>query len=80
MIEPPFRAALMPLVGAAAVLSPRPPTARLAAVTMSAVAVRTQKEGRQAIRTKADPLHQYRFVRRHACPQAVDNDTGSVSA
>jgi hypothetical protein len=77
MIEPPFRAALMTLVGAPALLASCTPTARLAAITMSPVAMRTEKEGRQAIRAKTSSLHQYRVVRRHATPQAVDNATGS---
>ena len=46
MIEPPFRAALMTLVGAPLLLSSRPSTARWAAIAMSTVAVRAQEEGR----------------------------------
>lgn len=69
MIEPPFRAALM--IGPPPLLSPRPFAAGLAAITMSTVAVRAQEEGRQAVRAETGPLHQYRFMRRHACPQAA---------
>ena len=71
MIQPPFRAALMTLIGAPPLLASRAPTARLAAVTMSTVAVRAQEEGRQAIRAETGPLHQYRFVRRHASSRRV---------
>ncbi len=71
MIQPPFRAALMTLIGPPSLLTSRPFTARFAAIAMSTVAVRAQEEGRQAIRAETGPLHQYRFVRRHACPQAA---------
>lgn len=71
MIQPSFRAALMTLIGAPPLLSSRPCAAGLAAIAMSTVAVRTQEEGRQAVRPETGPLHQYRFMRRHACPQAA---------
>ncbi|MBY0504461.1 MAG: hypothetical protein K2X03_11155 [Bryobacteraceae bacterium] len=66
MIEPPFRTSLMPLIGPSLLLASSPPTTRLAAVPVPAVAVRTKEEGRQAVGAKTSPLHQYRFVRRHA--------------
>lgn len=71
MIQPSFRAALMTLIGPPPLLSSRPFAAGLAAIAMPTVAVRTQKEGRQAVRAETGPLHQYRFMRRHACPQAT---------
>jgi len=77
MIEPTFRAALMTLVGASPLLSSSSPTARWAAIAMPTVAVRTQEKRRQAVWAQTDPLHQDRFVRRHACPQAHLLDTGT---
>lgn len=71
MIQPSFRAALMTLIGPPPLLSSRPCAAGLAAIAMPTVAVRTQEEGRQAVRPETGPLHQYRFMRRHACPQAA---------
>jgi len=71
MIQPSFRAALMTLIGPPSLLSPRAFAAALAAIATAPVAVRAQKEGRQAVRAETGPLHQYRFMRRHACPQAA---------
>ena len=79
MIEPPFWAALMTLIGPPPLLSPRPLAAGLAAIAMSTVAMRAQEERRQALRAETGPLHQYRFMRRHACPQARLLDTGTRS-
>ena len=73
MIEPPFWAPLMTLIGSPSLLASRPLAAHLTAIAMSTVAVRTEKKGGQTIRVKASPLQQYRFVRRHACPQAVQS-------
>ena len=70
MIEPPFGAALMALIGAPALLTPDRTAARGAAIPMPAVAVRANEEHRPAIRAQAKPLQQYRLMRRHACPQA----------
>lgn len=66
MIEPPFRTSLMPLIGPPPLLASSPPATRLAAIPVSPVAVRAQEEGGQAIRPQTSPLHQYRFMRRHA--------------
>ena len=77
MIEPPFRTALMTLISPPTLLASGPFTTRSAAVAMSPVAMRTEKKRRQTIRAMTSPLQQYRFVRRHASPQAVDNATGS---
>jgi hypothetical protein len=71
MIQPPFRAALMTLIGPPPLLAPCAFTASGAAIAMSPVAVRTEKKGYQAIRAQTDPLHQYRFVRRHASSRRV---------
>lgn len=79
MIEPPFRAALMTLIGPPPLLSPRPFATGLAAITMSTVAVRAQEKGRQAVHAETGPLHQYRFMRRPVCPQARLLDTGTRS-
>jgi hypothetical protein len=62
---------LMTLIGPPPLLSSRPCAAGLAAIAMPTVAVRTQEEGRQAVRPETGPLHQYRFMPRHACPQAA---------
>src|ERR1035438_8417642 len=70
MIQPPFRAALMTLIGPPPLLLPRPLAAGLAAIAMSTVTVRAQEESCHAFRAETGPLHQYRFMRRHACPQA----------
>ena len=67
MIEPPFGAALMALIGAPALLAPRRVDACGAAIPMPAVAVRAKEEHRPAIRAKTKPLQQYRLMRRHAC-------------
>src|SRR5215467_7420070 len=67
VIEPPFRAALIPLIGAPALLPPRRTAAHGTAIPMSAVAVRANKEHRPAIGAQAKPLQQYRLMRRHAC-------------
>lgn len=66
MIEPPFRAALMTLIGAPPLLASRPSAAYITAIAVPTVAVRANEEGRQAVRAKTSPLQQYRFVRRHA--------------
>ena len=71
MIQPPFRAALMTLIGPPSLLASGVFAASGAAIAMSPVAMRTQKEGRQAIRAETGPLHQYRFVRRHASSRRV---------
>ncbi len=71
MIEPPFGTALMTLIGAPPLFAAGALTAGLAAIAMPPVAVRTQEKGRQAIRAKAGPLPQYRFVRRHAASRRI---------
>jgi hypothetical protein len=67
VIQPPFRTALMALIGASTLFAPCPAAARVVAISMSAVALRTEEEHRPAIRAKAKPLQQYRIKRRHAC-------------
>jgi hypothetical protein len=73
MIEHPFRAALMTLIGSPPLLASGPLAAHLTAIAMSAVAVGTDEKSGQAIRAQASPLQQYRFVRRHAGLQAVSS-------
>jgi hypothetical protein len=71
MIEPPFRTALMTLIGPPPLLAPCSFTASATAIAMSPVAVRAEEERRQAIRAETGPLHQYRFVHRHASSRRV---------
>lgn len=71
MIQPPFRAALMTLIGPPPLLASGVFTASRAAIAMSPVTVRAEKKGRQAVCAKTSPLHQYRFVRRHASSRRV---------
>jgi hypothetical protein len=66
MIQPPFRAALMTLIGAPSLLASRSSAAYIAAIAVPTVAVRAKEEGCQAVRAKTSPLQQYGFLRRHA--------------
>lgn len=79
MIEPPFRAALMTLVGPPPLFALGVATTLWTAIAMPPVAMRTEKKRRQAILAQTSPLHQYRVVRRHRCPQARLLDTGTRS-
>jgi hypothetical protein len=81
MIEPPLWTLLVSAVGAASLKEPRLLAAGKAAVALSAIAVRTQKEERTAFAGKTKPLPEYHFaVGRHACSQAaLDNRNGSVA-
>jgi hypothetical protein len=76
MIEPSFRARLVPPIGA----SPLTPACKLAAlgtaITMPAITMRADEEGRVTLLTRADSLPQNCFVVnfRHASSQAgLDN-------
>lgn len=79
MIERAFLAALVALVGPAPLVAARSRAAFLAAVAMSAVAVRTEEEGSQTIPAQTNPLQQDRAVRRHASAGGLDNGTRFVS-
>jgi hypothetical protein len=80
MIELAFQTLLVAAVGAAALPEPRLAATCEAAITLSAITARTQKERRAAIARQANPKPQNHFARnRHASPQAVlDNDDGFV--
>ena len=80
MIEPAFQTLLVATVGTAALPEPRLAAAGQAAIALSTVAVRTEKERRTAIAGQANPKPQNHFARnRHASPQAdLDNDDGFV--
>ena len=82
MIEPSFGALLVAAVGAPPLLAAGLLAALVAAVAMSAIAVRADEENRVAVLTKANPLPQNRFAmnRRHASSQAeLDNGSGLVA-
>jgi len=83
MIELTFEALLVALIGGLPLPAARLQAALLAAVAMSAIAVRTDEEYRVAGLTNANPLPQNRFAvnHRHASSQAeLDNGTGLVAA
>jgi hypothetical protein len=83
MIELPFRALLVASVGVPPLLPAGLLAALIAAVAVSAVAVRADEENRVAALTKANPLPQNRFAmnHRHASSQAgLDNGSGLVAA
>jgi len=82
MIELPFGALLVASVGAPPLLPTGLLAALVAAVAVSAVAVRADEENRVAALTKAKPLPQNRFAmnHRHASSQAgLDNGSGLVA-
>ena len=83
MIELPFGALLVASIGGPPLLAAGCLAAVLAAVAMSAIAVRTDEENRVAALTKTKPLPQNCFAmnHRHASSQAeLDNGTGLVAA
>ena len=82
MIELPFGALLVAPVGAPPLLPAGLLAALIAAVAVSAVAVRADEENRVAALTKANSLPQNRFAmnHRHASSQAgLDNGSGLVA-
>ncbi len=82
MIELPFGTLLVSSVGGSPLLAAGLLTALIAAVAVSAIAVRTDEKHRVAALTKANPLPQNRFAmnRRHASSQAgLDNGSGLVA-
>jgi hypothetical protein len=82
MIELPFGALLVASVGAPPLLAAGLLTALVAAVAVSAVAVRADEENRVAVWTLANSLPQNRFAmnHRHASSQAgLDNGSGLVA-
>ena len=82
MIEPSFGTPLVAPVGVPPLLAAGLLATLVAAVAMSAVAVRADEENRLAALTKANPLPQNRFAvnHRHASSQAgLDNGSGLVA-
>ena len=82
MVEPPFGTILVASVGAPPLLPAGLLAALIAAVAVSAVAVRADEENRVAALTKANSLPQNRFAmsHRHASSQAeLDNGSGLVA-
>ena len=70
VVQSSLRALLVPAVGDAALLKPSPIAAGNAAVALPAVAMRTQKKGREAALKQANPVPENRFpMSRHARPQ-----------
>lgn len=83
MIELAFEALLVALIGGPPLPTAGLQAAWLAAVAMSAIAVRADEKYGAAGLTKANPLAQNRFAmnHRHASSQAeLDNGTGLVAA
>ena len=80
MIEPAFQTSLVAAVGTSVLAKSRLAPACQAAIALSAITLRTEKEGCAAIAAQANPKPQNHFARnRHASPQAgLDNDDGSV--
>jgi hypothetical protein len=81
VVESPFRALLVPAVGAASLSKPRRFTAGNAAVAMSPITVRADQECRATLRSRTKPLSQNHFaVFRHASVKAaLDNGNGFVA-
>ena len=81
MIEPSFRTLLVAAVGAAPLAKSGLLAAGQAAVALSAITVRAEKESRAAFAGQAKPLPQNHFARnRHASSQAgLDNGNGFVA-
>lgn len=82
VIQPPFRALLVPAIGAAQLSLPRSFPAGKAAVAVSTITVRADQECRTTLgsRTKALPQNHFFSVFRHASLQAaLDNGNGFVA-
>jgi hypothetical protein len=80
MIQPGFQTLLVAAVGTPVLMASCMAAACEAAITLSAITVRTKKERRAAFAREANPKPQKHFARnRHASPQAgLDNDDGFV--
>jgi hypothetical protein len=82
MVEPSFGTLLVPFVGAATLVSPRPFAAVPAAIAVPAITGCADEKHRLALLTKAHSLPENRCVpnRRHALSQArLDNGTRFVA-
>jgi hypothetical protein len=70
MVEPAFRTLLVSAIGHSVLLDSRSVAAGTAAVALSAIAVRTEKEHRMTVLAQANALPENHFaVCRHASPQ-----------
>lgn len=80
MIEFAFQTPLVTAVGASELAKPRLAPACQAAIALSTITLRTEKEGCPAIAGQANSKSQNHFAgNRHASPQAgLDNDDGFV--
>jgi hypothetical protein len=78
MIEPAFRAALMPQVGAAALPNPRAVTASEAAVALSAVAMEAEPEHGATRFRVANPLPKNNFAVILHSPSRAGLDNGKA--
>ena len=81
MIQPSLRALLVPAVGAAPLFNSRLVATGNAAITMSTIAVRAEKEHRAAFSTQANSKTENRLaVNRHQCAlAALDNGNDFVA-
>ena len=81
MIEPAFRTLLVAAIGAVPLTKPGLLAAGEAAITLSAITIRTEKEHRAAFTAQTKPLPENHFaMNRHACSQAeLDMDSGFVA-
>ena len=82
MVELPFRALLMAFIGLPPLVATGFIAARVAAIAMSAIAMRADKEHRVALLTEAHPVQENRVTvcRRHAWLKArLDNGTRFVT-
>jgi hypothetical protein len=80
MIESAFPTLLVAAIGTSVLMQSCLAAACQAAITLSTITVRTEKERRAAIARQANPKPQKHFARnRHASPQAgLDNDDSFV--
>jgi hypothetical protein len=81
MIEPAFRALLMPQIGGSPLPAPGSLPTGAAAIAVPAVAMRADEEQCPAFAAETNLLTENRFaMSRHACAQAaLDNGDGFVS-
>jgi hypothetical protein len=81
MIEPAFRALLVAAIGGAPLMAPGLLAAGEAAIALSPIAIRTEKEHGAACAAQAKPLPENHFaMNRHAYSQAaLDMDSSFVA-
>ena len=75
MVEPSFRALLVPAIGAPPLLQPCLLAAGDAAIALPAIAMRAEEEDGATVAAEANPLPENHIaVNRHACAEAaLDN-------